>query len=102
MDIHGQEIADDFFGDLTDFDGNYPAEGAIVKLRNLIAIDQKKEKPMKRHQVLGNVIKAFNAWMAGVDLPKRWVMAVNDDFPVFNQKVDVDGGAGASSPAAAG
>lgn len=83
MDIHDQISADDFFGELGDLPGDYPPEGSIMKFRKLIADDQKKEKPMKRHQVLGNMIKAFNAWRARSDLPKRWVMAVNDDYPVI-------------------
>lgn len=88
IDLHGEEVADEFFGQLVDYENQYPDDGAIMKLRKLVREDQRKPKPMKRHQVLGNVIKAFNSWVTGEELPRRWVMAVNDDFPRFAEPAE--------------
>lgn len=87
IDGHGEEVADDFFGELGDSFNEYPPEGAIAKFRALIVADQKKEHGMKRHQVLGNLIKAFNAWVSNADLPKRWTLAVDDVFPELVEAV---------------
>lgn len=82
LDLHGQEIADDFFGQIGFVNDPDPTEQA-VKFRKLMAENAKKEKPMKKHQVLGNLIKVFNHWVSGQELPKRWAMQVNEDFPQF-------------------
>ena len=82
IDLHGQETADDFFGQLGFASDPDPTE-QIGKFRKLMAENAKKERPMKKHQVLGNLIRAFNHWVSGADLPKRWVMQVNEDFPQF-------------------
>ena len=88
MDLYDQHTADDFFGELTDLEGTYDADNAIMALRKLLLADQVREKPMKRHQVLGNAIKAFNAWHVGELLKKRWFMAAHEGFPTFNEPGD--------------
>ena len=80
---YGPDVADDFFGEMTDFANDYEPDSAITGLRKLLVDDQKKERPMQRHQVLGNIIKAFNAWYTETPLKKRWAMLVNEDFPTF-------------------
>jgi len=86
MDLHDQFTADSFFADVAD-ESLADESNAACKLRKLLVADQGREKPMKRHQVLGNMIKAFNAWHSQTALPKRWALAVNDDYPVFDQPV---------------
>jgi hypothetical protein len=55
-----------------------------MKVRKLMADDQKKTKDrLKRHQVLGNLVRAFNSWRTDTALPKRWTIAPNEDFPVI-------------------
>jgi hypothetical protein len=83
IDLFGQQTADDFFGELTDLEGSYGPDSASIGLRKLLLADQLKDKPMKRHQVLGNAIKAFNAWYASEPLKKRWFMAAHEEFPTF-------------------
>jgi hypothetical protein len=44
----------------------------------------KDKKRMKRYQVLGALIKTFNAWLAGERVSKKdLVLRVNEDFPAF-------------------
>lgn len=93
MELHDQETADNFFGELTDLEGTYDADSAVMGLRKLLLADQVKDKPMKRHQVLGNAIKAFNAWHSGESLKKRWFMAAHEGFPAFAEPQSVDEGA---------
>ena len=87
IDSHGEDVALDFFGELGDTTNEYGPETTIGKFRKLVSDDLKKESQMKSHQVLGNLIKAFNAWVSGTELPKRWVMAVNEDFPEIAEPV---------------
>jgi hypothetical protein len=80
LDNYDQAIADDFFdavGAPVDADTPEP----ISKFRKLMHDDMRKDKRMKRHQVLGNLIKVFNAWLQDEELPKRWTMSVDEDFP---------------------
>lgn len=90
IDLHDQSVADEFLAEIGDVDAVVPPDSVIAKLRKMVADDRAKQSPMKRHQMLGNLIKAFNAWIAGENLPKRWVLAVNDDYPTFNQPARED------------
>ena len=75
IDLHGPEIADDFFGQVGFANDPDPTE-AIAKFRKLLADDRKKEKKlMQKHHILGNLIRTFNYWLSGQDIPKRWAMA---------------------------
>jgi hypothetical protein len=88
MDRHGQEEADRFFYDLADLNVDFGADHAITGLRKLIADDQKAKKPMKRHQMVGNMIRAFNAWHTDLPLKRRWFMAAHEAMPVFTTTVE--------------
>jgi uncharacterized protein YciU (UPF0263 family) len=80
IDEYGQSVADDFMEDVgavVEEDTPEP----IIKFRKLMHDDIRKDKRMKRHQVMGNLIKVFNAWEQEIDLPKRWTMTVDEDFP---------------------
>jgi len=83
IDRFGQEEADNFFGDLSDEHNEFEPDSPITAMRKLMVADAKAKDPMKRHQVLGNLIKAFNAWHAGSPIPpkSRWVMLTTEVFP---------------------
>jgi hypothetical protein len=83
IDRFGQEEADNFFGELADEHNEYAPDSPITAMRKVMIADQKAKDPMKRHQVLGNLIKVFNAWHAGAAIPpkSRWVMLTNEVFP---------------------
>jgi hypothetical protein len=83
MDSYGQEEADNFFYELADLTTESENDSAIMRLRKLIQEDQKKQSPMKRHQMLGNMIKAFNGWHAGTPLKSRWFMGSHEAFPTL-------------------
>jgi hypothetical protein len=80
--LHGEDKADDFFDELVD-NIERPADDPIAALRKEIDRDARADKPMKKHYMLGNMIKAFNAWHRGEPLGRRWAMMVNEDFPVL-------------------
>ena len=82
-ELHGEDKADDFFEELTDNSERQP-EDPIAALRKEIDRDARADKPMKKHYMLGNLIKAFNAWHRGEPLARRWAMQVNEDFPVLD------------------
>jgi hypothetical protein len=86
LDAFGQEVADDFFGELADQVNEYPPEGPVMKLRVLMAKDAKNPKgPMARHQVLGNAIIAFNAWKKGIEsMGRRWDLSLSDEYPTLD------------------
>jgi hypothetical protein len=88
MDRHGQEEADRFFYDVADLNNDYGADSAIMALRKLIANDQKAPRPMKRHQMVGNMIKAFNHWHADLPVKARWFMGAHEDMPVFTTEIE--------------
>jgi hypothetical protein len=79
-ELHGEDKADDFFEDLVDNSERSP-DDPITAIRKEIDRDSRADKPMKKHHMLGNLIKAFNAWHRQEALPRRWQMAVNEDFP---------------------
>jgi len=82
IDQYGEEVADDFFSDVvTETDD---ADDPILALRKLAEKDAREAKPLKRHYMLAALIKVFNAWQKGVPLGRRWMLQVNEDFPVLD------------------
>jgi hypothetical protein len=60
-----------------------PVEGdPLEALRKVMTDDERSLTPMKKHQVLGHVIKAFNAWLKHESV-KRIQLRVNEAFPHF-------------------
>jgi hypothetical protein len=86
-ELHGEDKADDFFEDLIDNVERQP-DDPIAALRKEIDRDARADKPMKKHYMLGNLIKAFNAWHRGEPLGRRWAMQVNEDFPALDGSDD--------------
>jgi hypothetical protein len=81
IDAHGEAVADDFFADLTD-GKERPADHPVVALRREIDKDARlPAKKMKKQHVAAALIKAFNAWHKDETLGRRWMLAVNEDFP---------------------
>jgi len=84
LDLYDQLTADMFFEDLGDLTyEDEPSDSMIVAFRKLMADDPKKDKPMKRHQILGNLIVTFNKWRQGIPAKKsgkNWMQA-HEDFP---------------------
>jgi hypothetical protein len=83
FDLHSEEVADDFFYDLVTVETRQNRD-PIGELRKVIESNKQAERPMKPHHLLATLITAFNAWHAKVPLPRRWVPAVNEDFPVID------------------
>lgn len=84
-EIWGEDTADRFFqeiGSASD-DDDTSTIGSLVKLMQK---DQRKVKnQMKAHQRLGNLILAFNCWITGDTLRRRWELQVHQDYPVFEE-----------------
>lgn len=53
---------------------------SIAAFQLIVKHDKVAREPMKRHQVLGYLIKAFNAWHLGEEV-KKLTLRVNEDFP---------------------
>lgn len=83
IDLFGQPTADLFFDELMADDNDDAKGNPVAALRKLMADDAKKQKQMKRHIALGNVILAFNAWKQDEPVKKRWFMASHEEFPRF-------------------
>jgi hypothetical protein len=84
IDLHNEELADDFFEEIVD-DTERAPDHPIAALRKEIDKDNKAEKPLKKHHMLAALIKTFNAWRKSESLGRRWMLAVNEDFPALDQ-----------------
>lgn len=82
IDLCGEEKADDFFEEITDTSERAP-EDPFAGLRKLVDKDRREEKPMKKQHMLAALIKVFNAWHTGEPLGRRWMLQVNEQFPVL-------------------
>jgi len=82
IELHGEDVLDSFANELGTIVDD-PAEGdPLEALRKVMADDERSLTPMKKHQVLGHVIKAFNAWLRHESV-KRIQLRVNEVFPHF-------------------
>lgn len=83
IELHGEDTLDTFMTALGTVGDEEAEEGSpIVALQKVLSEDEKAKDPMKKHQVLGHVIKAFNAWKSG-EAVKRIILKVNETFPRF-------------------
>jgi hypothetical protein len=81
IDLHGAEVADDFF-DLIMDPADLPAGHPVAELHKVIEKDNKKEKPLlKREHQLAALTLAFNAWIKNETLEKRWMQGAHEDMP---------------------
>ncbi len=82
IQLHGEETLEDFMTELGDIGGE-PTDGSpIAALQKVMEKDETSKEPMKKHQVLGHVIKAFNAWYEE-ETVKTISLKVNETFPHF-------------------
>ena len=83
-DLHGGEfdLAEAFFDEITD-DDDRAKDDPIAALRKKLD-DDNKEAKLKPQDVVGVMIKAFNAWRKGESLKGRWVRQVDEDMPVID------------------
>jgi len=84
IDQHGEDVADDFFHEITNTGDGTPEQ--ILALRTVVDKDLRSDKPMKRHHTAAMLIKVFNAWHRQESLGRRWMMMVNEDFPVLDDE----------------
>jgi hypothetical protein len=54
----------------------------------VLKADAVSEEPMKKHQILGHIIKAFNAACVDRVPMKRVSLRVNEPWPTFKPKSD--------------
>jgi hypothetical protein len=54
----------------------------VAALQKVLEADKTAKEPMNKHQVLGHVIKAFNAWVQREQV-KKIQLRVNEEFPRF-------------------
>lgn len=85
IDLHGEDVADDFFEDIMQQGDNAP-EYALA-LRREVEKDNRAERPMRPHHTAAMLIKVFNAWRKNETLGRRWMPQVNEDFPTLIEPV---------------
>lgn len=82
IELYGEDTLESFMTDLGHLETE-PEEGSpIAALQKVLADDETSREPMKKHQVLGHLIKAFNAWHAK-DSVRKITLKVNEAFPRF-------------------
>lgn len=82
-DLYDELIAEKFFNELGGTETT-DEDGAVEALRKLLIKDAAKLKDtMKKHQKLGNLIKAFNLWIVNEQPKKNWSLRVDENFPRF-------------------
>jgi len=82
LELYGEEELETFMTELGDV-GAEPQEGSpVAALQKVLAEDEHSKEPMKKHQVLGHIIKAFNAWYQEEPV-KKISLKVNETFPHF-------------------
>jgi hypothetical protein len=82
IELHGEETLDDFMSALGHVSDEAEEGSPIAALQRVMEEDQHSGEPMKKHQVLGHAIKAFNAFVASEHV-KKLTLRVNETFPRF-------------------
>jgi hypothetical protein len=82
IEIWGEEELEEFMTALGQIQDE-PEEGSpVAALQKVMSEDATSVEPMKKHQVLGHAIKAFNAFVLGEHI-KKLTLRVNESFPKF-------------------
>jgi hypothetical protein len=83
LELHGEEVVEEFMSALEAQEPEDATAPAVFQI--LMEADHAKDKKrMKRFQVLGTLIKTFNAWLSGERVSKKDIaLRVNEDFPAF-------------------
>jgi hypothetical protein len=83
IELHGEEVLDEFMAALGQVGDDEHEEGSpIAAMQKVMDDDQHSGEPMKKHQVLGHAIKAFNAFVLQEKV-KKITLKVNETFPRF-------------------
>lgn len=82
IELHGEETLDGFMNELGHVGIEHEEGSPIAALQKVMADDENSREPMLKHQVLGHIIKGFNAWVAGEQV-KKITLKVNETFPRF-------------------
>jgi len=85
IDLHGDDKADEFFEEIMSSTEGRSPDDPILALRKLAERDQRADVSMKKHHMLAAMVKAFNAWLTGQSLGRRWTLLVDEDFPSLAQ-----------------
>jgi hypothetical protein len=94
--LHGETVAKDFMEELSgivNIEDDSPVAALITLLKENKLLVQRQ---LKRHQKLGNVILAFNAWVAGEKIKQtkrgtksgKWSLTTDERFPHFDAAPD--------------
>jgi hypothetical protein len=83
IELHGVEVLDEFMAELGRVGDDEHEEGSpVAALQKVMEDDQHAKEPMKKHQVLGHAIKAFNSYVMRESV-KKITLKVNETFPRF-------------------
>jgi hypothetical protein len=82
VEAFDEDVLEDFMTGIANAEPTRGSNDPLVALRMKLEANQNAEKPMKGHQVLAHVIKAFNAWRQGQPL-KTVTFRVDETFPRF-------------------
>jgi hypothetical protein len=83
LELHDESTLDEFMTELDSVDDADHAEGSpVAALQKVLDADKSAKEPMNKHQVLGHLIKAFNAWIRRESI-KKVSLKVNEEFPHF-------------------
>lgn len=83
LELHDESTLDEFMTELDSMNELDHAEGSpISALQKVLEADKSAKEPMNKHEVLGHVIKAFNAWVRR-EPTKKITLRVNEEFPRF-------------------
>jgi hypothetical protein len=83
IEHHGEEVLDEFMAELGRIGDDEHEEGSpVAALQKVMEDDQHAKQPMKKHQVLGHAIKAFNSFVLREQV-KKITLKVNETFPRF-------------------
>jgi hypothetical protein len=88
LSLHDEAVLGEFMGDLGATNESWPEGSPIDALQRVLKADQVAEEPMKKHQILGHIIKAFNAAFVERVPMKRVSLRVNEPWPTFRPKAD--------------
>jgi len=82
IEIHGESVLEDFMSELGRVQDETEEGSPIAALQKVMSDDEVSRDPMKKHQVLGHAIKAFNAFVLNEQV-KKLTLRVNEAFPKF-------------------
>lgn len=86
IDLFGEDVAEEFFDEVM-ADHERDKDDPIASLRKSIDKED-REKPLKKQQVLANLIHTFNAWRANRPLGRKTILQGHDDLPRFDEPTE--------------